>query len=71
MKNYLLFVERSFYTSKNIVVTPPSILYHGTARQLVEKFFIDGLQPMAGQYVHLSVDTNTANVVEKRQPLYC
>ncbi|MEF2246473.1 RNA 2'-phosphotransferase [Paenibacillus sp. IITD108] len=50
----------------NTAATPP-ILYHGTARQLVEKIFIDGLQPMARQYVHLSVDTNTANVVGKRK----
>jgi len=47
--------------------TPPSILYHGTARDLVEKIIIDGLQPMARQYVHLSVDIDTANVVGKRK----
>lgn len=47
--------------------TPPSILYHGTARHLVEQIIIKGLQPMARQYVHLSVDINTANVIGMRK----
>lgn len=47
--------------------TPPSILYHGTARHLVEQILSVGLQPMARQYVHLSVDTDTANLVGKRK----
>jgi len=42
-------------------------LYHGTARDLVEQIIIDGLQPMARQYVHLSVDIDTANAVGKRK----
>ncbi|MBQ4900402.1 RNA 2'-phosphotransferase [Paenibacillus sp. Marseille-P2973] len=47
--------------------TPPSFLYHGTARHLVEQIFNDGLLPMERQYVHLSVDINTANLVGKRK----
>ncbi|MEI5907332.1 RNA 2'-phosphotransferase [Bacillus spongiae] len=46
---------------------PPSVLYHGTARHLVEQIFSNGLQPMTRQYVHLSIDTNTANLVGKRK----
>ncbi|MBD3920937.1 RNA 2'-phosphotransferase [Paenibacillus sp. PR3] len=49
------------------VDVPPSILYHGTARPLVEQILSEGLQPMARQYVHLSVDINTANLVGKRK----
>lgn len=47
--------------------TPPSILYHGTARHLVERILSEGLQPMARQYVHLSIDSDTANLVGKRK----
>lgn len=45
----------------------PSNLYHGTARQLVEKILTEGLQPMGRQYVHFSVDRETANMVGKRK----
>ncbi|MEK3885804.1 RNA 2'-phosphotransferase [Paenibacillus sp. PL2-23] len=46
---------------------PPSILYHGTAKHLVERILSEGLRPMARQYVHLSVDIDTANLVGKRK----
>jgi len=49
------------------VTTPPSILYHGTARHLVERILSEGLQPMARQYVHLSADIETAILVGKRK----
>ncbi|MCL6605221.1 MAG: RNA 2'-phosphotransferase [Paenibacillus sp.] len=49
------------------VSTPPSLLYHGTARHLVEQILSEGLQPMARQYVHLSADIETANLVGKRK----
>jgi len=49
------------------VSIPPSILYHGTARHLVEQILSEGIQPMARQYVHLSVDIETANLVGKRK----
>lgn len=49
------------------VNTPPSTLYHGTARHLVERILSEGLQPMARQYVHLSIDIDTANLVGKRK----
>jgi len=47
--------------------TPPIKLYHGTARHLVEQILIDGLQPMARQYVHMSADIQTAIEVGKRK----
>lgn len=49
------------------VTAPPSILYHGTARHLVERILSVGLQPMTRQYVHLSADIETAVLVGKRK----
>lgn len=49
------------------VGVPPSILYHGTARHLVEQILSEGLHPMTRQYVHLSIGIDTANMVGKRK----
>ncbi|RNB52976.1 RNA 2'-phosphotransferase [Brevibacillus gelatini] len=49
------------------VATPPSILFHGTSRHLFERIRNEGLKPMARQYVHMSVDIHTANMVGKRK----
>lgn len=46
---------------------PPKVLYHGTARHLVETILAEGLRPMARQYVHMSADRDTANAVGKRK----
>ncbi|MCG7408429.1 RNA 2'-phosphotransferase [Paenibacillus sp. ACRRX] len=46
---------------------PPAILYHGTARCLVEQILEKGLHPMKRQYVHLSTDTATAMTVGARK----
>jgi putative RNA 2'-phosphotransferase len=46
---------------------PPPVLYHGTARQWVETILADGLKPMKRQYVHFSVDTETAKLVGGRK----
>lgn len=47
--------------------TPPSVLYHGTARHLVEQILNQGLHPMGRQYVHHSADRETALLVGKRK----
>lgn len=47
--------------------TPPPVLYHGTARQWVETILHEGLKPMKRQYVHFSVDTETAKLVGGRK----
>ncbi len=47
--------------------TPPKILYHGTAPEMVTKILAEGLQPMERQYVHLSVDKGTAIEVGRRK----
>lgn len=48
-------------------ITPPSILYHGTTHKALGAIMKDGLKPMRRQYVHLSVDTDTAVQVGKRR----
>ena len=49
------------------IITPPSILYHGTTHKALGAIMKDGLKPMRRQYVHLSVDTDTAVQVGKRR----
>ncbi len=47
-------------------VTPPDILYHGTATRFVDSIKAEGLKPMSRLYVHLSKDYQTALNVGKR-----
>lgn len=47
-------------------VTPPDILYHGTATRFLNDIYRDGLKPMSRQYVHLSKDIETATKVGTR-----
>ena len=47
-------------------VTPPSILYHGTATRFVNAIKSEGLKSMSRQHVHLSADTTTATKVGQR-----
>ena len=46
---------------------PPDILYHGTSRRFLDSIKEKGLLPMNRQYVHLSVDIETAIQVGKRR----
>lgn len=46
---------------------PPEILYHGTARRFLASIKVDGLLPKGRQYVHLSIDVDTASQVGKRR----
>jgi len=39
---------------------PPDILWHGTARHVLDAIFAEGLKPMRRQMVHLSGDMETA-----------
>lgn len=55
--------------SKKIVKTvaePPEILFHGTARRFLDSIMDEGLLCQGRQYVHLSVDKETAFEVGKR-----
>lgn len=48
-------------------ITPPSLLYHGTTHKALASILRDGLKPMGRQYVHLSVDTDSALRVGQRR----
>lgn len=41
-------------------VTPPRMLFHGTARHSLDSIFLDGLVKGRRDHVHLSADTETA-----------
>lgn len=47
--------------------TPPAILYHGTVERFLESIKEQGLLSGQRQYVHLSSDQKTAEVVGKRR----
>ena len=46
---------------------PPKILYHGTAKRFLTSIKVNGLLPKGRQYVHLSIDVDTASQVGKRR----
>lgn len=52
---------------KRTPATPPDVLYHGTAPEVVSFIKSSGLLPMGRQYVHLSVDEATAVEVGQRK----
>jgi putative RNA 2'-phosphotransferase len=47
-------------------VTPPKILYHGTAEKFIESIFKEGLKKQQRQHVHLSLQKETAKAVGAR-----
>jgi len=52
---------------RKVAAAPPAMLYHGTAPATVEVVLAEGLKPMGRQYVHLSVDRETALQVGRRK----
>jgi putative RNA 2'-phosphotransferase len=48
-------------------IKPPNILYHGTSRKFVKSIKKFGLLKMKRQYVHLSIDLDTALETGKRK----
>lgn len=52
---------------KKTPATPPAILYHGTSPEVAALIREDGIRSMARQYVHLSVDVDTAMEVGHRK----
>ena len=48
------------------VLTPPEILYHGTATRFLDSIMEQGLKKMSRQFVHLSEFTEQAEAVGKR-----
>ena len=49
-----------------VPVTPPTVLYHGTAEKYVASIEAEGLISKSRQYVHLSADIETAVTVGSR-----
>lgn len=47
-------------------LTPPEILYHGTAKRFLASIQEQGICAMSRQYVHLSLDLETAQAVGRR-----
>jgi len=47
-------------------VTPPAVLYHGTAKCFLDPILRDGLKTMRRDHVHLSADLDTASKVGRR-----
>lgn len=47
-------------------VTPPAVLYHGTAPENVEAITREGLRPMERQYVHLATTPDMARTIALR-----
>lgn len=45
---------------------PPDVLYHGTAMRNISSILKEGIQKRSRQYVHLSMDIDTAIAVGKR-----
>lgn len=45
---------------------PPKVLYHGTTKRFIQSIKKKGLTPQKRQYVHLSINTQTALKVGKR-----
>ena len=48
-------------------VTPPDVLFHGTARRFIEAILREGLRPMARQYVHMTDDPALARITGLRR----
>ena len=52
---------------QKVAAVPPPVLYHGTTHKSLPLILTKGLLPMSRQYVHLSADTETAEIVGKRR----
>jgi len=48
-------------------VAPPAVLYHGTVERFLPSILATGLRPGSRQFVHLSVDVATAQLVGRRR----
>lgn len=57
------FAERILHAP----AVPPVHLYHGTTPEALEPIRRDGLKPMRRQFVHLSLDVETATTVAGRR----
>jgi putative RNA 2'-phosphotransferase len=44
-------------------IEPPDVLYYGTDPKIIQTIFEEGLNPIFGQYIHLTVDIKTARKI--------
>lgn len=51
---------------KHEIGTPPDVLFHGTSRGALDQILKEGLKPCSRQFVHLSIDEETAEQVGRR-----
>ncbi|MEZ5998927.1 MAG: RNA 2'-phosphotransferase [Hyphomonas sp.] len=54
------------FVSDLLPITPPEILFHGTATRFLDAILTEGLKRMSRQHVHLSADAETAARVGQR-----
>ena len=52
---------------EKVRATPPPVLFHGTAATTADRILREGLRPMRRQYVHLSIEVDTARQVGRRK----
>jgi len=52
---------------EKIATEPPKILYHGTSGEAAEKILKEGIKAQERQYVHMSMDIETATKVGSRK----
>jgi len=62
LKNIL---EKLLYMTGELKM-PPEILYHGTTEEAYKQIQYEGLKPMSRNYVHLSIELATAQIVAAR-----
>ena len=62
-----LYGHSTPHTIKKELCKPPETLFHGTSHKAIDKIMEDGLLPMSRQFVHLSIDIETAQLVGKRR----
>jgi putative RNA 2'-phosphotransferase len=62
-----LYGHSSTNSIKKIPAEPPPILLHGTNASVLDVIMKHGLKPMSRQFVHMSLDRETAVKVAKRR----
>lgn len=62
-----LYGHSTSHTIKKELCEPPEILFHGTSHKAIDRILTVGLLPMSRQFVHLSTDIETAQLVGKRR----
>ena len=62
-----LYGHSAHVSVRKKTAVPPRFLYHGTAQETAHVILREGLKPMKRQFVHLSDDVETAQIVGRRK----